>query len=250
MKALYQFLLRQGDTALVLGHRLSEWCGRGPTIEEDIALANTALDLIGQARLWLDEAAKAAGADQSADDLAYLRDAMDFRNLLLVERPNGDFARTMMRQYIFDAFHAHWLTALAQSTHEPVADIAAKSAMEARYHLERSRQIVITLGDSTDEAHRRIQAALDALWPYAGEVFQTDEIDEEMARTGVAPLPSGIRPEWEAELDHTFAAARLKRPESPFAHQGGRSGRMHSEHLGHMLATMQYLQRAHPGAAW
>lgn len=247
---LFEFLLRQGDNALVLGHRMSEWCGVGPALEEDIALANTALDLIGQTQLWLGYAAEVEGQGRSADDLAYLRDSYDFRNLLLLEVPNQDFGRTLMRQFLFDAFQVPWLTALGQSSDQRVADIAAKSLKEARYHLDRSAETVIALGDGTEESHARMQAAVDGLWAYTGEMFADDETDAAVAAEGIAPLPSSVREAWQTMVDATFSAAFLTQPEGSFAHSGGRTGARHTEHLGHMLATMQTLPRSHPGAVW
>ncbi len=250
MPALFEFLLRQGDSTLVLGHRISEWCGHAPVLEEDIALANTALDLIGQTQMWLGYAAEVEGAERSADDLAFLRDVWDFRNLLLLERPNVDFGVTMMRQYLFDAFHVPHLQGLTSSRDARVAEIAAKAVKEAQYHLERSRDTVIALGDGTEESHARMQAALDALWPYSGEAFTEDSVDEEMAAQGIAPLPSSHRVAWDSEVSASLAEATLTRPDSDFAHKGGKTGAGHTEHLGHMLTTMQWLQRSYPGATW
>lgn len=250
MDALFQFLLRQGDNALVLGHRLSEWCGKAPMLEEDIALANTALDFIGQTQLWLALAGEVEGDERNADDLAFKRDVWDFRNLLLVERPNGDFAQTMMRQFLFDAFHVPWLTALSASHDTRIAEIAAKSLKEARYHLERSREMIVMLGDGTEESHIRAQRALDGLWPFAGEMFVDDDVDRWVAERGIAPLPSSLRAAWDDTLATTWSEATLTGPESTFAHSGGRTGRQHTEDLGHMLATMQFLPRAYPDATW
>ncbi len=247
---LVEFFLRQGDNALVLGHRLSEWCGMGPALEEDIALTNTALDLIGQSKLWLAHAAEIEGADRSADDLAFLRDAYDFRNVLLLEVPNADYGRTMLREFFFDAFQLPWLKALTDSTDDRVAEVAAKSAKEAAYHLERSAETVIALGDGTDESHAKMMAALDYLWPYVGEMMVDDDVDHAMAEAGVAPLPSAMRPAWDDTVNATFREAQLPRPDTKFAHAGGRNGFRHTEHLGHMLAQMQVLQRSHPGATW
>lgn len=248
MDHLLEFLLRQGDNALVLGHRTSEWCGTAPALEEDIALANTALDLIGQTQLWLGYAADVEGECRSADDLAFLRDAYDFRNLLMLEVPNEDFGRTLMRQFLFDAFQVPWLTELVHSSDQRVADIAAKSLKEATYHLDRSSETVIALGDGTEESNARMQAALDFLWPYTGELFADDETDQAISEAGVAPLPSTIRDDWEASV--RMATACLTLPESTYAQSGGRTGFRHTEHLGHMLATMQVLQRSYPGATW
>lgn len=250
MTHLFEFLLRQGDNALVLGHRTSEWCGTAPALEEDIALANTALDLIGQTQLWLGYAAEVEGAGRSANDLAFLRDAYDFRNALMLEVPNEDFGRALMRQFLFDAAQVPWLDALQGSSDSRVAEIAAKSVKEARYHLERSADTVIALGDGTEESNRRMGAALTYLWPYAGEMFADDATDRAMREAGVAPLPSEIRPAWQSKVEETLGLACLTWPVSDFAHSGGRSGARHTEHLGHMLATMQVLQRSYPGARW
>ena len=247
--AFVEFLLRMGDSTLILGHRLSEWCGHAPALEEDIALANTALDLIGQTQLWLGLAADVEDRGRSADDLAYLRDAHDFRNALLAERPNGDFGQTLMRQFLFDAWHVPQLGALARSRDPRVAEIAAKAVKEATYHLERSSDLVVRLGDGSDESHRRMQKALDDLWPYAGELFLSDGVDAAMDAAGIAPLPESLREAWQAEVGGVLAEATLQQPAGTFAHKGGRTGR-HSEHLGYLLAEMQFLQRAYPGATW
>lgn len=248
--ALFEFLCRMGDNTLVLGHRVSEWCGHAPVLEEDIALANTALDLIGQTQMWLGLAAEVEGADRSADDLAMLRDVWDFRNLLLVEQPNGDFGQTMMRQFLFDAWHLLMLQALTDSTDTRIAAIAAKAVKEAQYHLERSADTVIGLGDGTAESHRRMQAALDLLWPYVGEMFVADAVDDSLCAAGIAPDPATLRAAYEARIQTVMAEATLTLPDTGFAHQGGRTGRQHSEHLGHLLTQMQWLQRAYPGATW
>ncbi|MFK7860792.1 MAG: 1,2-phenylacetyl-CoA epoxidase subunit PaaC [Granulosicoccus sp.] len=250
MSALFEFLLRQGDNTLVLGHRVSEWCGEAPALEEDIALTNTALDLIGQTQLWLGYAAEAEGKDRTADHLAYLRDACDFRNLLMLETPNRDFAYTMMRQFLFDAFQVPFLKALESSTDTRIAEIALKSGKEACYHLERSMYMVVALGDGTTESNTRMQDALNRLWPYAGEMFDADAVDKEMAETGIAPEPSAIKATWDSTVSPALRNACLKEPDTNFAHKGGKNGRRHTEHLGHMLATMQVLQRSYPGATW
>ncbi|MBW4962401.1 1,2-phenylacetyl-CoA epoxidase subunit PaaC [Sulfitobacter sp. CW3] len=239
-----------GDNTLVLGHRVSEWCGHAPVLEEDIALANTALDLIGQTTLWLDLAGEVEGAGRNADKLAFHRDVWDFRNLLLVEQPNGDFGQTMMRQFLFDAWHLLQLKALMGSSNAQVAAIAEKSSKEVTYHLERATDTVIGLGDGTEESHNRMQAALDKLWPYVGEMFVSDDVDAAMFDAGIAPDPASLRPAYDALLDDVFAAATLVRPQDDFGHKGGKSGKRHSEHLGHMLAQMQWLQRAYPDATW
>ncbi len=248
--AFFDWLCRMGDNVLILGHRTSEWCGHGPVLEEDIALANTALDLIGHAQMWLGLAGEVEGEGRSADDLAYLRDAMQFRNLQLVELPNGDMGRTMMREFLFDAWHHQMLSGLTGSASPRVAEIAAKALKEVTYHLERSSDLVIRLGDGTEESHARMQDALDWLWPYTGEMFLADDIDETVARAGIAPEPAGLLAPWRRVVDEVLAEATLSRPEGRAdVHRGGRQGR-HTEHLGHILPEMQFLQRAYPGASW
>ncbi|WP_271949058.1 1,2-phenylacetyl-CoA epoxidase subunit PaaC [Ruegeria faecimaris] len=247
--AFVQFLLRMGDNDLVLGHRVSEWCGHAPVLEEDIALANTALDLIGQTQMWLGLAGEIQGG-KTADDLAFLRDAWDFRNVLLVEVPNGDFGRTLMRQFLFDAWHSIMLGRLLNSTDDRVAAIAAKASKEVAYHLERSGDTVVGLGDGTAESHARMQSALDYLWPYVGEMFTSDEVDAEMVAAGIAPNPADLSAEFDALVQRILSEATLTIPEGAFAHKGGRDGRMHTEHLGHLLTQMQWLQRAYPEASW
>lgn len=248
-RALFETALRLGDNCLILGHRVSEWCGHSPVLEEDIALANVALDLIGQATLWLGLAGEAEGKGRSADNLAFLRDAGGFRNALLVEQPNGDFAQTLARQFLFDAWHLPLLEALSGSAEPRVAEIAGKAAKEAAYHLTRSRDLVIRLGDGTDESHARMQRAVDDLWYYTGELFLADAVDEAATGAGIAPPLDSIRPAWDAEVARTLEEATLRRPESGYAQKGGKRG-VHSEHLGFLLAEMQFLQRAYPGARW
>ncbi|GAA6163621.1 phenylacetate-CoA oxygenase subunit PaaC [Pelagimonas sp. KU-00592-HH] len=247
---LLQFLLRQGDNTLILGHRVSEWCGHSPILEEDIALANTALDLIGQTQMWLGYAAEVQGEGKSADDLAFLRDAWDFRNVLLTELPNGDFGQTLLRQFLFDAFQSVLMGRLMKSSDETVAAIAAKASKEVAYHVERSADTVVGLGDGTEESHNRMQAALEYLWPYVGEMFESDDIDAAMAEAGIAPDPAGLREEYDALVGKVLTEATLDIPAAKYAHKGGRTGYMHTEHLGHLLATMQWLQRAYPGCEW
>jgi len=249
-EALFQFLLRMGDNTLILGHRVSEWCGHSPVLEEDIALANTALDLIGQTQFWLGLAGEVEGQGRSADDLAFLRDAWDFRNLLLVELPNGDFGQTLMRQFLFDAFQSVLLGRLLTSSDTRVADIAAKASKEVAYHVERSADTVVGLGDGTAESHARMQAALDYLWPYVGEMFRGDEVDAALVAAGIAPDPASLREDYDALVGKVLTEATLDIPKGTFSHKGGRSGYMHTEHLGHLLTSMQWLQRAYPGASW
>lgn len=247
--AFVDWLCRMGDNCLVLGHRVSEWCGHSPVLEEDIALANTALDLIGQTQLWLGLAGEVEGKGRTADNLAYLRDAAQFRNVLLVERPNGDFGQTLMRQFLFDAWHMEMLRALHGSSDKRVAEIAAKAAKEVAYHLERSADLVIRLGDGTEESHARMQKALNQLWPYTGELFMGDAVDQALADAGIAPAPDSLKAAWDRNVAEVMAEATLALPEGTFQHKGGKQGR-HTEALGFILADMQFLQRAYPGGTW
>ncbi|MCB2112587.1 MAG: phenylacetate-CoA oxygenase subunit PaaC [Parvularculaceae bacterium] len=247
--ALFELALRMGDNDIVLAQRISAWCGHAPILEEDIALANVALDLIGQTKLWLDLAGEIEGAGRSADDLAFLRDARAYKNALLVERPNGDFAYTLMRQFLFDAWHLPMLRALKSSSEQRVADIAEKAEKEARYHLERTEDLIIRLGDGTQESHSRMQAALDDLYPFAGEFVAPDAIDDELASRKIAPALSEIGALYFDYLETALAEATLKAPVDAPVRKGGRKG-LHSEELGYLLAEMQFLQRAYPGAKW
>jgi ring-1,2-phenylacetyl-CoA epoxidase subunit PaaC len=246
--ALFEYLLRLGDDRLILGHRLSEWCGHGPVLEEDIALANVALDLVGQAANFLRLAGAVEGRGRDEDALAYLRDAIDYRNVKLVELPNGDYGRTIVRQFLFDAWSVLLLERLQRSSHAELAGIAAKAYKEARYHVRHSGEWVIRLGDGTDESHRRTQTALDELWPYTGELFAADEIDRQLAGT-IAPASGDLEPAWRDAVGDVVRRATLAQPADGYMHLGGRQGR-HTEHLGHALDEMQILARSHPGAKW
>ncbi|HET9784206.1 MAG TPA: 1,2-phenylacetyl-CoA epoxidase subunit PaaC [Terriglobales bacterium] len=247
MTAWAAFCLRLGDNDLILSQRLAEWCGRGPVLEEDLALTNVALDLLGQARLWLsltgELESEAGGLPRSEDDLAFHRDAGAFRNLLLVEQPNGDYAHTTTRQFFYDAWHLPLLEALATHSPERVAAIAAKAAREAAYHLRRSRDWVIRLGDGTAESRARMQAAVQALWPYTGEMFASDAVDEQCVDL------AALRSRWQTEIETTLRLATLELPRDAWMQKGGKQG-VHTEYLGHLLATMQVLPRAYPGAQW
>ncbi len=246
----FDWLLRSADDALLLSQRLSEWCGKGPALEEDMALTNVALDLIGQARLWLGYAAEVEGGERDEDNLAFLRDAPQFRNLLLVEQPNGDYAQTLARQFFFDGWHFLRLQSLLSSSDTRIAQIAEKSLKEVAYHRRRSTDLLIRLGDGSDESHRRMQDAVDRLWAYSGEAFIDDDIDRDAAAAGTAPLPSSLREAWLEYVSKVFAQATLQLPPADaWMQSGGRQGR-HSEHLGYLLAEMQFLQRAYPGAQW
>jgi len=240
-------LLRRADDALVLGHRLSEWCGHAPTPEEDLALANIALDQIGLARALYAEAGARSG--HTEDQLAYLRTDRQYRNCLLVEQPNGDFAHTIVRQLLYSAFADPFWRAAGGSTAEEIAAIAAKAEKESAYHLRHSAEWLIRLGDGTDESHRRASAAVEALWPFTDELFETDAADATLIATRVIPDPQAIRPAWESTVGSALSRATLARPSAGWMQTGGRRGR-HSEQLGLLLAEMQYLQRAYPGANW
>lgn len=247
--SLFSYLLRLGDDRLVLGHRLSEWCGHGPILEEDIALANVALDLIGEATLLLKLAGQLEGKGRNEDALAYWREAIDYRNALLVELPIGDFAFTIVRQFLFSVFSLLQMEALQRSTNTDLAGIAGKAVKEARYHVRHSAQWVVTLGDGTDESHSRVQRAVDELWRYTGELFTADSIDRDSAAQGVGVDPSTLAEPWRVQVEDVLRRATLTIPSVTYMQRGGRDGR-HTEHLGHMLAEMQIVARSHPGATW
>jgi ring-1,2-phenylacetyl-CoA epoxidase subunit PaaC len=247
--ALVEYLQRHGDDRLVLGHRLSEWCGHAPILEEDIALANIALDFVGQANLLLNLAGQVEGRGRDADALAYLREAVEFRNLQLAELPKGDFGFTIVRQFLFDAYDAPFLESLQRSAYRELAGIATKAYKEARYHLRHSAEWVIKLGDGTDESHRRAQTALDGLWRYTSELFAADDVDRRLAKASIAPDLGTLEGAWRDRVSAVVREATLELPESSPAMLGGRRGR-HTEHLGHLLAEMQIVARSFPGAAW
>lgn len=247
--ALFTYCLRRGDDNLILSHRLSEWCGHGPQLEEDIALTNRALDHIGQARNYLQYAGQVEGKNRTEDDFAYLRTDRQFTNVKLVEQPNGDYAHTMARSFLFDAMHLPLQQALMDSKDAQVAAIAAKAVKEISYQLKTSADWMIRFGDGTEESHRRAQTALDDLWTYTGELFATDEVDAVLAKAGIAPDMAPIKAAFDEKVDAVLAEATLKRPADGFMMSGGRQGK-HSEHMGLLLAEMQSLHRAHPGATW
>jgi ring-1,2-phenylacetyl-CoA epoxidase subunit PaaC len=248
--SLFEYLQRLGDDRLVLGHRLSEWCGHGPILEEDIALAHISLDFIGQANLLLGLAGTVEGKGRDADALAYLRDPVDFRNVPLVEQPNGDYAATMTRSFLFDAFDYLLTRDLQDSGHPELAGIAAKAHKEATYHLRHSSEWLVRFGDGTEESHRRAQDALDELWRWTGGLFLADEVDQALHARGLAPDLAALEPEWKGMVSELIGRATLTLPPvQPITARGYRRGD-HTEHLGHLLAEMQILPRSHPGAEW
>jgi ring-1,2-phenylacetyl-CoA epoxidase subunit PaaC len=246
---LVLYTLRRADDALILGHRLSEWCGHAPMLEEDMALANIALDLLGQARELYSYAAKVEGGDNDEDKLAYLRDVRQYRNLLLAEQPNGDFARTLVRQFFYSAFADLYWRAMMASTDPTLAAIAAKSEKESAYHLRHSSEWIVRLGDGTEESHARAQTAIDDLWAFTGEMFAVDDSERGLIDAGIAVDSAALRPRWLKTVSDVLGESTLAVPGNGWMQQGGRSGR-HTEHLGHLLSELQSMQRTFPGASW
>lgn len=246
---LFQYVLRHGDDCLVLAQRLGEWIASAPELEEDIALGNIALDILGAGRTLLQHASRIEGMDRSEDDLAFSRTERQFTNLLLVEQPNGDFGQTMARQFLFDAYQDLLWSRLIDSTDEVLSGVAGKAVKETRYHLRHSRSWVIRLGDGTEESHRRMQDGFDSMWRFTHEMFQDDEIDRAAAEQGFGCLPSSLESDWRATLDSTLREATLHIPDDPGVQTGGRSGK-HTEVMGFLLAEMQSMYRTYPGASW
>ncbi|WP_025809049.1 1,2-phenylacetyl-CoA epoxidase subunit PaaC [Pseudomonas chlororaphis] len=247
---LIQYLLRLGDSALIQGQRLCQWCGRAPALEEELALMNVGLDLVGQARNWLDYAAELLDDDRDADHLAFRRDERAYRNLLLVEQPNGDFAVTMLKQFLYDAWHLEVLKGLAQSSDERIAGIAAKAVKEVTYHLRRSSEWVERLGDGTEHSHQRMLEAIPLLWRFTLELISGDDSENHLHGAGIIADPAQVASAWQARVTQTFASATLPLPPAPsHFYLDARRG-LHSEHLGILLAEMQALPRAYPDATW
>lgn len=247
--ALLEYTTRLGDDAVVLGHRVSEWVSYGPFLEEDIAYGNVALDYIGRARMFYTYAAELADDGRDEDDFAYMRNDREYRNLLLLELPKGDFAYSQVRQLFVDVYYTLVLPQLLQSKDERLAAIAAKAVKETKYHLRRSRDWVLRLGDGTEESHRRAQKALDQLWGYTHELFDMDETEQLLADAGIAVDVSKLRDEWLKTVTDIITEATLVVPEDSWAVRGGRTG-YHTENLGHMLTEMQIVHRSHPGCKW
>jgi ring-1,2-phenylacetyl-CoA epoxidase subunit PaaC len=248
-RRLVPYVLRVGDLSLVLGQRLGEWVGHAPALEEDLGLANIALDLIGQARLLLTYAGELEGRGRGEDEIAFLREQGEYLNPTLVEQPNGDFGQTIVRQVLIDAFQVELYERLTSSADDRLAAIAAKAVKETRYHLRYSSGWLVRLGDGTQESHARVHTALERLWPFTVELFVEDDLDREMADCGIAPRLSDVRAAWSARIDEVLTEATLERPRDRPYRWFGKRGE-HSEHLGYILAEMQYLQRAYPGARW
>ncbi len=248
-----EYVLRLADSDLVLAQRLGEWVGHGPVLEEDIALTNVGLDLLGQSRLWFRYAgeieARHAGTGRSEDEFAFLREDGGFRNLLLVEQPNGNYADTTARQFYFDCWHELLLAGLVGSGEARIAEIAAKALKEVTYHVERSADWVVRLGDGTETSHAKMQWAIDNLWMYTGEMFAADATDDSLAAAGVAPDVGALLPAWRERVASVLDQATLTMPTASWMQRGGKQG-VHTEHLGHLLAEMQSLHRAHPGVHW
>lgn len=250
-KALYNYIIRLGDNALILGQRLGEWCGHAHQLESDIALTNVALDQIGQARLLLSEAARLQGEGKDEDFLAFHRDEPDFRNNLLVEMENGDFGQTITRQFLFDFYQFHLLKALSQSKNDFLKAFAEKSLKEVTYHRSLSRDWVIRLGDGTEKSHQIMQDAVNLLWPYTGELFEMDQTDEILIKSGIVPDLNDLKSTWEKEVKMVLDEATLTIPETHgYMATGGRRKGEHTEYLGYILAEMQSLPRAMPEAKW
>ena len=249
-EALFEYCLRLGDDSLILGHRLGEWCGVGPILEEDIALTNVALDLIGQATSILNYAAQVENKDRDADALAYLRTDVQYKNRLLCEQSNGDFAVTILRQFFYSAFYYHFYNELKNSNDRQLVAIAEKSIKEVTYHLRHSGEWVIRLGDGTEESKQRLEAALTTLWRFTGEFFEMNEVDEILIAQGIAVDVKSIKPKWEATIIEVFGKATLEIPTAGIYMATGSQKGMHSEHLGYILAEMQSVPRAYPEAKW
>jgi ring-1,2-phenylacetyl-CoA epoxidase subunit PaaC len=248
-EALFNYILRLADNSLILSQRLAEWTGHGPFLEEDLALTNIALDILGQSRSLYDYAASVEGKGKSEDDLAYLRTEREFYNTLMVEQPNGDYAKTIARQFFMDVFDFHFYSALSNSKDETLSAIAQKSIKEIAYHQRHSASWMLRFGNGTEESKKRLQDAVDDLWRFTGEFFEMNEIDEVLLKEGIAVDLSKIKELWEKDVFKVLSEATIKTPLIPYMQSGSRSGK-HSEHLGFILAEMQYMQRMIPNARW
>jgi len=247
--ALFNYCLRLGDSSLILGQRMAEWCSNGPILEEDIAMTNLSLDLIGQSRTMLTYAGEIEGKGRSEDDLAYKREEREFYNTLLSERPNGHFGDTVVRNFLHDAFFYHLYQALMSSKDEMIAAHSAKSIKEVTYHLRHSSEWLVRLGDGTSESHEKVQDSINDLWEYTGDLFEMNEVDETLIKEGIAVDLTKVKTEWNKTVNTVLEKATLTLPEDAYMHSG-RLEAVHSEYLGHLIAEMQFLQRAYPNAEW
>lgn len=248
-EALFNYLLRLGDNAAILGHRLSEWCGHGPELEEDIAIINTSLDLLGHARSIYTYAGEVEGKGKDEDDIAYLREERAYKNALICELPNGHYGDTIARQFLFDQFNFLLFSELVNSSDETIAAIAAKAIKEIRYHLRRSIEWTLRLGDGTEESHNRIQESFDNIWMFTGDLFTQDESDKAIVEAGIGPDLKKIHVDWKLKVKEVLTEATLTMPEDSWMQSGSKTGR-HTEHMGYILAELQYMQRAYPGCEW
>lgn len=246
---VFRYVMYHADDNLVLAQRMSGWISRAHDLEEDIALANIALDLLGRARMLLDYAGQLEGKGRCEDDLAMFRSEREYTNLLLVEQPNGDFAQTMVRQFFFDAYQLGLWEGLGDSTDTTLAAIAGKAVKETRYHLRHSSGWLVRLGAGTEESHRRTQHAIDGLWRFVPEMFQPEQVADQLTESGIGIPPPRLRSSWNRCVQDTFREGGLESPDDHFSRSGGRSG-FHTEHLGYLLAEMQWMQRSHPGVQW
>ena len=246
---IYQYLIQLGDNSMILGHRLSELCGHGPTLETDIALTNISLDLFGQVRHYFQYAAKISGGDKTEDDIAFLRYVHEYKNCLLVEQPNTDFAHIIVRQFYYDVYHLHLLQALTASTDKQISAIANKSLKEVKYHSRFSTQWLKRLGDGTEESHSKMQVAVDYLQPYTTELFESTPVEDELYELGITADLRQIKEQWLSQVKDTLNMATLTYPDNEFGHSGGKKG-IHTEHLGYILSDLQYMQRAYPNMNW
>lgn len=248
-QTLQSYLLRLADDGLILGQRLGEWCGHGPILEEDIAMTNVALDLLGQATLLYEYAAELDREKRSADELAFLRFEHQYTNVLLVEQPNGDFGKTMVRQFFFDAYRKQLFEWLLQAPDKHLKEIAERSLKEVRYHLKHSSEWVIRLGDGTNVSNQRVQHAVNDLWRFTGELFFNDGMEAALHEVGLLPEPVDLKHQWNLLVEAVFSEATISLPENKWQFAGGRKGE-HSEHMGYLLSSLQYMQRAYPGLSW
>lgn len=248
-EGLFNYLLRLADNAAILGHRLSEWCGHGPELEEDIAIINTSLDLLGHARSLYTYAGEVDGKGKTEDDLAYLRQEREYQNALICELPNGHYGDTIARQFLFDQFNYLLFSSLTESKDEQLAAISAKAIKEITYHLRRSKEWTLRLGDGTEESHNKIQESFDNIWAYTGDLFVQNEADEVVVAAGIAPNLDKLKIEWRKRVEEVLSEATLTTPEDGWMRSGSKSGR-HTEHMGYILAELQYMQRAYPGCEW